>query len=640
MLHYIRDLQFTRRPASGYDGNLAISSYILYHFLRVMGWVWLWECDSKENAPNHCPDGDMEAVGVASWTVIGTATRVKDSGAKHQGFYSLKVTSAALNDGVRSALLTTMENTTVYRIALWAANNSGAAWNVDVDDGSGSFANVGTIPNNGGTWTLYHFTFTTNAGGNRYVRVVDNNATAGDIYLDDINVFRSWFEYNGVDQSGSDGDVQNGNEFSSGAYTFVAGDVGKLLVFYDPTNLGNSGAYLVGSINAGNAVLTLRMGGSETLIDTAVGTLVWRLLDLTVAPTSEDDGTSEAGCGWGLESPHASAWRLFFRNRATTSSTVKTIMTWSSPAGSDFSVMNGDFLTYEPSTRRPRGDAYDWTNINTIGGWFLTGHGGATATTHGRLYAMVASGGEFVAVALRSSPEATANAMGFFGITGSDARHTTRESFAHLARRDALSRTEAIGFATAVGFSYDGVCGTEEADMPTASIGLWNTDEATLLDSDAKANPFSGEEFLQRPLLLRDSGGIYGFYSEKEIDVEDSIWGCRANLSEWAPFSPVEGDQSGGGDGFSITGTTVTLTDTAGAFTADMVGREITIAGATSAGNDGTFVVTSRISATQITYENAAGVTEAGAGTWSVAPGYFHFKNGVCWKWPGFTAVA
>jgi len=41
-----------------------------------------------------------------------------------------------------------------------------------------------------------------------------------------------------------------------------------------------------------------------------------------------------------------------------------------------------------------------------------------------------------------------------------------------------------------------------------------------------------------------------------------------------------------------------------------------------------------------VTYENAGGATEAGAGTWDVGAYYFHFENGVCWKWPGFTAVA
>jgi len=71
-----------------------------------------------------------------------------------------------------------------------------------------------------------------------------------------------------------------------------------------------------------------------------------------------------------------------------------------------------------------------------------------------------------------------------------------------------------------------------------------------------------------------------------------------------------------------------------------MVGREITIAGATTPGNDGTFVITSYISTTQVTYENAGGATEAGAGTWAAFEQYFHFDEGFCWKWPGFTALS
>jgi len=637
MLHYIRDLLIPRRPAGDYAATNMIASYVLFHFFRVMGWVWLWECDTQNSPANHCPDGDMETSGVADWTVIGTATRVKDAAVKHQGLYSLKVTSAALNDGIRTAILTSTENTTVYRVALWASNNSGAAWNVDVDNGSGAFANVGTIPDNGGVWTLYHFTFTTNAGGNRYVRVVDNNTTTTDVYLDDINVFRSWFEYNGVDQNGSDGDVQNGDEFSSAAYTFVVGDVGKVVVFYDPTNLGNSGAYTVDSINAGNAVLALRMGGSETLINTAVGTLVWRLLDLTAAPISSyatGGSASESGAGWGLESPHASGWRLFFRHRALAGSNAKSIMTWSSPIDADFSVMTGEFMNYEPSTFRPRGDSYDWAGYASVEGWFLVGNGGSTSETHKRLYAMVSSGGELAAIATRTVPTHTSNTLGMFGLSGTDARHTARESHVHLAKRDG-GNTPLNEMIFTV-FSYDGACGSDEATMPPVALGMWNTDEVSIRDLDNQANIYSGEEVLQRPIVLRDHSGDYGFYSEKEFDIEDALWMCRTNLGEFAPFSPIEGV----GDSLAFAAGTVTLTDAAGDFTAGMVGREITIAGSTTPANDGTFVVTGYTSPTVIAYANAAGVTEAFPGTWSAAPGYFHFQNGVCWKWPGLTAVA
>lgn len=646
MLHYIRDLLYPRRPSSDYDGNLMMGSYVLFHFLRVMGWEWLWECDTQEDVPNHCPDGDMEEGDASSWTALGTGPAVlsKDAAQKHQGYNALKIDSQGnADDGAQSSNFTAMENSVVYRVAVWAHNNTGSAWNVLVDNGDASPAVVGTIPDNSGVWTLYHFTFTSHTSGNRFIQFIDNNATGGDLYVDDVNVFRSWFEYRGLDQSGSDGDVQNGDEFNSTAYTFVAGDVNKVLVFYDPTNLGNSGAYTVNSVSAGNAVLTLRMGGSETLINTSVGTLEWRLLDLTQAPTTAytagGGSLSESACGWGLESPHASKWRLFFRHRASDGSTNKCIKTWSSPVEADFSSMDGHILEYEPSTLRPDGSIYDWTDIANLGGWYMVGNGGTTASTHGRLYAMVSDGGEIVSMALRSVSESAQNAMGFFGITGSDSLHTDRESFVHLAKRNgALTAANEINYGS-TGFAYSGACGTDETLMPTAGLGFWNTTEITFTEANCQANPFSGDEFLQRPLLLRDVNGYYGHYSEKEVDIEDALWACRSNLNEFTPFSPREGDMSGGGDGFAVSGTTVTCTDTAGDFTADMVGREITIAGSTT--NDGTFVVTGYTSPTVITWENGGTPsTEAGAGTWEVGVEYFHFENGVCWKWPGFTAVA
>lgn len=77
---------------------------------------------------------------------------------------------------------------------------------------------------------------------------------------------------------------------------------------------------------------------------------------------------------------------------------------------------------------------------------------------------------------------------------------------------------------------------------------------------------------------------------------------------------------NGTGDSFAVAGNLVTLTDAAGLFTAAMVGKQITIAGSTSPANDGTFVVASYISATQITFVNTTpGVTEAFPGTWSVS---------------------
>ncbi|NIT56305.1 MAG: hypothetical protein GWN00_08740 [Aliifodinibius sp.] len=95
------------------------------------------------------------------------------------------------------------------------------------------------------------------------------------------------------------------------------------------------------------------------------------------------------------------------------------------------------------------------------------------------------------------------------------------------------------------------------------------------------------------------------------------------------------GNVNGVGDSFNLSGSTITLTDSAGLFTADMVGKEITIAGATTGGNNGTFTITGQ-TATTVTYENASGATEAFTGTWSVNMAqYLHFRNGLCLAWNG-----
>lgn len=86
------------------------------------------------------------------------------------------------------------------------------------------------------------------------------------------------------------------------------------------------------------------------------------------------------------------------------------------------------------------------------------------------------------------------------------------------------------------------------------------------------------------------------------------------------------GFATGTGDSLSKLGNVVTITDAAAAFVAGMVGQHILIAGATTPDNDGIFVVTEFVSATQIRFKNPSGVTEAFAGTWSVGFGIYTFN--------------
>jgi hypothetical protein len=67
---------------------------------------------------------------------------------------------------------------------------------------------------------------------------------------------------------------------------------------------------------------------------------------------------------------------------------------------------------------------------------------------------------------------------------------------------------------------------------------------------------------------------------------------------------------------FTKSGTEVTLTDPGVVFPVEVVNETVTITGSTTAANNGTFLVTTRIGATQIRYTNAAGVTEAFPGVW------------------------
>jgi hypothetical protein len=70
----------------------------------------------------------------------------------------------------------------------------------------------------------------------------------------------------------------------------------------------------------------------------------------------------------------------------------------------------------------------------------------------------------------------------------------------------------------------------------------------------------------------------------------------------------------GTGTGSFTAGAPATLTDTAANFQLSVIGRYVTIKGATTGGNDGTFLITARPSATQIQYTNGAAASEAFAG--------------------------
>ena len=77
---------------------------------------------------------------------------------------------------------------------------------------------------------------------------------------------------------------------------------------------------------------------------------------------------------------------------------------------------------------------------------------------------------------------------------------------------------------------------------------------------------------------------------------------------------------SGTGDALSApVVNVVTLTDAGATFTAGMVGKTVTIAGATNAANNGTFVITAAPTGQTLKFVNSSGIVEASfTGTWSI----------------------
>lgn len=83
---------------------------------------------------------------------------------------------------------------------------------------------------------------------------------------------------------------------------------------------------------------------------------------------------------------------------------------------------------------------------------------------------------------------------------------------------------------------------------------------------------------------------------------------------------PMLLDVCGVGDTLAISGSTVTLTDKSARFLPMHHGKVINIQGSTSPANDGLFILT-YISATQVSWTNASGVSEAYDGDWWISNG-------------------
>lgn len=150
------------------------------------------------------------------------------------------------------------------------------------------------------------------------------------------------------------------------------------------------------------------------------------------------------------------------------------------------------------------------------------------------------------------------------------------------------------------------------------SVGVTNGCSLEFTESDLGSSlgdgvnvSVGGQAFLRNNLNL---GACTGF----GVNLYDT--GLASIQSDGAGNSScaITGTINGAGTAIGGAAPAMTLTSAAPLFTPGMVGRRVTIAGATTPANNGTFLVTSFTSTTLIGYINNFGVAEAFAGTWFV----------------------
>jgi len=520
MKHWIRDAKIVHRGGADNGGYLE-TLWCLYHFLRNAGWTNIWEIDGNSN---HVPDGSMEDTGATSWTANGGSV-VKDTTTVHMGRRSLKYTSGTTtSDSVESSDFTNMQvGGLAYRIRLQIYNNSGRAWVVEWTNDNGVGWNTGpSVPSTGG-WAEYTVSMTSHAAastGHRFrVRDLNNPGSGADIYVDSVFAYRSFFE-DLKDQEGTLGQITAPDQFQTTEYTFVnspapTGDVGKFIAIWDATNLGNSGLYQISAVAAGVATLDLRAGGSPTLVSQT--NLAWRMIDVGVAPYSWDPGVTEYHfCGFGLQSPHAEDWRIFFRHNWTTTSDQTWIDVWSSPTDADFDVDEGDFYNYEPSTRNYGSGTY--TKGSNGGTQHIVGRNNTVRSASAqRLYAMTDDDGSFLAIGFRDFDGSYADEAGggIVGFSGADSYHTLRQSFVSLFTYGLGTNYDDWGLANSSEcFGFNGAQCTDvgvgwmtQCVLMVLGLGSTTTDELDLVGPSYRANPFDGNYWTRKPVLARDYFG-------------------------------------------------------------------------------------------------------------------------------------
>lgn len=458
-----------------------------------------------------------------------------------------------------------------YELVLYVANN-GPALDVSVDPGTGSPVLLGTIPNNGGVSTRYHFAFTVDGSGDVLVYVERPSADVP-FYIDSMNVFRSMFEYmhardesaSGADTShypytggiavnhyGVDGVLTNPDQFSTGVgdnYSPGSDDVGKHLVIWDPVNNKNSGIYeIIADVGGGVVQVNLRSG---TATFTNATGLRWRIISVQqynscgMIPNKPMPGWQQSA-GYGIESPHTSKWRFFLRQNQGDGQTVKSSEMWSAPEDTDFDQSTGHFYLTGPSVMRSR--VREWTRnvggsgtnpyMHTWRGYYSY----STADTITRLFIMTDEELSFFHFLNWDGRAPGTNHHGTFlvGYHQPDPDHPGIMAFVHMARWETIgTAAEFYWDSSPDRFSYYGTCfdryGVAQRCL-LAQIG-YGTGAGTVIDIGvAQPNPWSGEEWLHELRIINDPVGDAGVPSMRDAGPDFGVYEGRSNLPDLSTF--------------------------------------------------------------------------------------------------------
>lgn len=429
-----------------------------------------------------------------------------------------------------------------YELDFWAENLSPGLWNVEVDDGSGGWTLLGTIPVIAG-WQQYHFSFTLATGsGARYIRFVDPATGSGaQLFIDSLRVYRSLFEDESGfygNQYGTDGILTNPDQFSTaGSYAPGLADVGKWLFMWDTTNPANSGWYkIIADLGGGSVQVDLR---SPTAAFVNAGSLNYRIVDVEGFWLNDNYGYDRWTPAFMLESPHASKWRFVCRMAQRAGQNSKGMVFWGAPSDTDFDVDTGWFFDTGPHTgSRPEAGPFEWytfthKHLHSRGAYTYK-----TSPTLTRTFLMTDEDLSFFHV-FHWDDDTGKHGSFFVGLTGTDPnRPGDMEWMLGAGFDNTLGSADETAFdgvvqawtrsGTGIGDNGKGVEVTFGADMGYASSSH------LFKQSNGKANPWSGKEWLQKPIVALDPLGVFNRPAEGDADC--GIYRTRNTMSELVTF--------------------------------------------------------------------------------------------------------